>query len=398
MRPLLVRLAVVAGALLFVDLLVGVLFVEDGAFRGRPLPPFRAINNARQRAWVERADQATSVGRFDRELGWSYRPGSVSADGRESFNSLGARGRREYAPAPPDGVTRVVSVGDSFTFGEQISDSETYQALLERRHRSLEVLNFGVGGYGTDQALLRFRRVAPGLGGEVAVLGILLENIGRNVNRYRPLWHPNSGATGAKPRFVLTGDVLTGDALAGDALELVPLPYATRAELLASVLDGSVLEQLAEREHWLHRPRLGLAAHSNLARIAAGYLAYSARTPRRLWLDAEGEPYRLTLALIQAFADEARELGFARSLVLIFPQRSDVAGLIEREDRYWAGFTDELERRGIEHIDLVGPLAARHLECEADPSQGTVWYGSHLSSVGNAVVADLVWDWLEQPR
>jgi len=387
-RPNLLRLAALLVGLVLIDLAVGLLLIHDGAFGGRPLPPFGALTNPRQAAWLERDDSAQArahdVGRFDAELGWSYRPGSRSEDGRESFNALGARGQREYAPAPAPGVTRIVCVGDSFTYGEQIADRETFQAMLERRDSTLEVLNFGVGGYGTDQALLRFRHVAPGLGGEVALLGILLENIGRNVNRYRPLWHPNSGATGAKPRFVLRDGTL----------ELVPLPFEERSQLLAAVRDGSVLEALAEHEYWRGRPQLATGSLSSLARIAGGYFAYRARDPRRLWLQPEGEPYRVTMALIEAFQAEARDLGFARSVVLIFPQRSDVDGLLEGQDSYWAGFSADLALRGIEHIDLVEPIAERHAECEADPSQGTVWYGSHFSSVGNDVVARRIQAWL----
>ena len=54
----------------------------------------------------------------------------------------------------------------------------------------------------------------PEPGPDQALRRAALENIGRNVNRYRPLWHPNSGATGAKPRFVLSGDALAGVAAA----------------------------------------------------------------------------------------------------------------------------------------------------------------------------------------
>ena len=93
-------------------------------------------------------------------------------------------------------------------------DDYTYQAFLEAHEPRVEALNFGVPAYGTDQALLRLSR--EGLrGARVAVLSLLLENIGRNVNRWRPLWTPRTLTPLAKPRFVLEGG----------ALRLVPQPF-----------------------------------------------------------------------------------------------------------------------------------------------------------------------------
>ena len=58
-------------------------------------------------------------------------------------------------------------IGDSFAFGWGVSDSQTYSARLEAALPALEVINLGVGGYGTDQMLLMLReeglRYAPDL-------------------------------------------------------------------------------------------------------------------------------------------------------------------------------------------------------------------------------------------
>ena len=122
---------------------------------------------------------------------------------REAINSIGSRADREYAETPPAGVLRLACFGDSFTHGSEVSTEDTWAYQLEQRDSRLEVLNFGVGGYGTDQALLRFRHA--GLrGAQVALIGLMPENIGRNVNRYRPLWYPATQGCVAKPRFVMT--------------------------------------------------------------------------------------------------------------------------------------------------------------------------------------------------
>jgi hypothetical protein len=51
-------------------------------------------------------------------------------------------------------VTNVLVVGDSFTFGSQVSDNETWPACLERKlNRGVD--NGGVSDYGAAQSLLR---------------------------------------------------------------------------------------------------------------------------------------------------------------------------------------------------------------------------------------------------
>jgi hypothetical protein len=64
--------------------------------------------------------------------------------------------------------------------------------------------NFGVGGYGTDQALLRFMH-NPSDPSSVAVLGIFADNIQRNVNRVR-YFLVGGDPLLIKPRFVLDDD------------------------------------------------------------------------------------------------------------------------------------------------------------------------------------------------
>ena len=115
---------------------------------------------------------------------------------------VGARGGREYDAAPPPAVLRVAFYGESFVWGSQVDDGDAFPARLEALDPSIEALNMGVGGYGTDQALLRLRREGR-LGAQVVCMGIALESIGRNVNRLRALYFPPTRDFTAKPRFVL---------------------------------------------------------------------------------------------------------------------------------------------------------------------------------------------------
>lgn len=380
--------AVLLATVLFTDLGLSLWIGDDGVFLGHPLPPFGALTHPHQRRWVDAlaADAPTGNGRFDADLGWTWRAPSRDPEG-VTIGALGARGPREYARAKPVGVTRLIAFGDSFTFCDEIPDTRSFEYILEGRRASTEVLNFGVSGYGTDQALLRFRRLGRELDADALLVGILLENIGRNVNRYRPLWSTSTGFAATKPRFLVDES---------GALTLLPQPFATREELRAAILDGSVLERTREHEYWADRPPVPTGRLSSLVRLACAVRAERARSPARLWTTPSGEPYRVTLALLEAFRDEARAAGIGRVLVLVFPTRADLD--LERAGRpYWHGLLRDLERRGIDALDLAPLLAARERELEGHPELGTLFFRRHLSSVGNSVVADAIAAWLDAP-
>lgn len=66
--------------------------------------------------------------------------------------------RVNTASPPHAGTHRTLVVGDSFTFGDEVSDHETWPACLEQRW-SATVVNAGVFGYGAAQAVLRAREL-----------------------------------------------------------------------------------------------------------------------------------------------------------------------------------------------------------------------------------------------
>ncbi len=379
---LLVTLACLAAGLVAADLLVGRWLIENGTYRGRRLPPFADFTAPAQVRWLERELAMAESGReppvlgcFDPELGWTNRAGIAWGKPPHFFNSLGARGRREYPPRPEEESFRLVCFGESFVYGTEVEFREDWAGQLETIDRRLEVINFGVGGYGTDQSLLRFRRKGRELGAHVAILGITFQNILRDVNRLRVLNHPAHRRPSVKPRFVLRDD---------GALELVPIPFATWAEVLHAARDEALVDALAEHEHWSDaRPWI---PGSTLARFLAARRAYDARRAEDLWRDPAGEPFRTTLALIETFCREAAEAGIDHAAVFVFPTTRD----LEAHDRvgpFWEPLIDALEARGIAHVDFTELLlpAARERE---------LYRELHLNPAGNRLVAEHVYAWI----
>ena len=57
-------------------------------------------------------------------------------------------------------MARAVCSGDSFTYGYGVGNDQTWCARLAAINLCLDTVNLGQGGYGVDQAYLRYRRDA----------------------------------------------------------------------------------------------------------------------------------------------------------------------------------------------------------------------------------------------
>jgi lysophospholipase L1-like esterase len=105
------------------------------------------------------ASELRGLHRFRPDLPWLFelRPGAegrISATGAALYR-INADGLRDsvYARPKPDGVFRVVVLGDSVSFGYGVEEAEAYPQVLEELLSELvpdsrvEVVNLGVGGY-----------------------------------------------------------------------------------------------------------------------------------------------------------------------------------------------------------------------------------------------------------
>jgi hypothetical protein len=130
--------------------------------------------------------------RYDAELGWRLKPGASGWYNREGeaqikINRAGFRGPDRSTRKPPT-TFRVAVLGDSYVEAIQVPYEQTFCAIMERRlgscrlvgSRKVEVLNFGVGGYGTAQELITLRRKVWAYSPDAVVLAIFLGNDIRN--------------------------------------------------------------------------------------------------------------------------------------------------------------------------------------------------------------------------
>lgn len=97
-------------------------------------------------------------------------------------NSMGFRGE-EYTKEKNDNTTRIAFLGDSFTFGEGVRDSDIFSnKIIEKLNNSDEIeisyesYNFGVGGYNTEQSVSLLKNFVLDFNPDVVVLGYTLND------------------------------------------------------------------------------------------------------------------------------------------------------------------------------------------------------------------------------
>jgi len=146
---------------------------------------------------VQKIDRATNIGftRFDELLGYVPREGFSATMNTAGWHgdklTIRKDGFRSNGSEPPGLPAEVLVVGDSFTFGDNVSDNETWPACLERKLRR-GVDNGGVSGYGTAQALRRASLKLAEKSYTTLVLSTLVDprdwNFGRDRLSYRGGW------------------------------------------------------------------------------------------------------------------------------------------------------------------------------------------------------------------
>ena len=184
------------------------------------------------------ARYAEQVTIHDPALGFTPRPAHVRPDGTHD-----ADGMRSTPPLA--GVADrplLLATGDSFTYGEEVDDGDTWPSQLQTLLR-VRVANGGVGAYGLDQIVLRTERLAQGLRPQAIVVSFIADDLRRNeLSRFVGF---------DKPHFVPTTDGLA------PAPGPVPPPVPARQTLSFwhhalgwSALVDAVLSRLGWPEDW----------------------------------------------------------------------------------------------------------------------------------------------------
>ncbi|MFN2646297.1 MAG: hypothetical protein ABR570_15015 [Burkholderiales bacterium] len=303
---------------------------------------------------------------LDPQLGWSLRPhkqGWYAGDEgrtRVAINPAGFRDR-ERALDKPDPVYRIAVLGDEYSEAMAVALRDTWWWRLEptlqhcdfRPGKLIEVLNFGVAGYGTAQELILLQSAVMRYAPDLVLLQFSPDDV-----------LDNSFALAAnklRPFFFLDAH---GVARIDDSFTSSPAfdrRMQTRYRLAAEIGDHARAFQLVrELAHVAFIP----PAHAESA-VASGPLY--------------DEAWRVSEALIGKATDFARRNGAELALVVIPPKRQ-AGETMSQADQRLAALGEKLH---VRVISLGGALQSAHYA----PSGG--WTTAGHGAAGAAIAKEL---------
>jgi lysophospholipase L1-like esterase len=400
-HPRLARLGLFLGAILFA------LLLGEVALRilGIAYPNFYQVDPVRGWAlrpgaegrWVREGDAWVEINRD----GWRER----DLPSQKTLEQAPGTYREENGKE--GGTFRVAVLGDSMTEAMQVAAEATFPRILEERLQDcptlpegterVEVLNFGVAGYGTAQELLTLQHAVWPYQPDLVLLAFFPGNDVRN--NVRGLQYE-----GRRPYFQLSE---TGELVLDDRFRQTR-GYQFRRSLpgraLYTLLDHARLAQ-AVKEAWaqaaIGRQRQIRTAGAD---TESGLDPEVYRPPQEgLWEGA----WSVSEALILAIRDATESHGARFALTsltegqVVHPdpeaRRAGAAALGLEDFGYpgerLAGFAAE---HGVHFLDLVPPMARRAEET------GTYFHGfdntrpatGHWNEAGHAVAGELLAEWL----
>lgn len=275
-------------------------------------------------------------------LGYAPKPGFSGAGAGGWAVAIDASGFRTCGEPFAAGTDRaILAVGNSYTFGEEVNDTDTWPAQLQ--HLSgCRVLNGGVSGYGFDQVVLRAEQLANDHHPLMIIVGFIADDI-RRTEMKRIWWRD-------KPWFAVDTDELV--------LQGVPVPM---------------------RKPWSpfirHRlERILIELPADLQRL----FGYHARQ------HPAGHGMRIALQLVERLSKlEAKHQCRVVMLAQYSPYVWENRRLEARERRITQEILDRARSLGLATVDTYPRFAT-------EPRPASFYVNSHLNARGNLAVASLL--------
>ena len=337
--------------------------------------------------------------RYHPVLGWSQVPGGrfeYDLDGervRIAFNSEGFHDV-EHAVDKPDGVKRIVLIGDSFSESVQLDLERTFFRLLEARLNAMpgahwEVINLGVGDFGTAQEELALEHLGLRYAPDIVICQVFpLNDIGNNSlaladlcksrnDRYRPY------------AVVRDGELQT--------VRLQPLRAFLRRSLVSfTVVEGLLLRwsgAFAPESDADYRRRLRDRGFDGLEPLLQTFVAEPDQAP------AVAEGWRVTELLLERIVGRCRAAGIAvLPMVVPWDRRfgPDWRGLVAAHPALIRGYPERrlgalFARLGVPSLMLL-PLFEHRLDVVLPARAG------HLNPAAHRLVADALFEKLRAEK
>ena len=318
-------------------------------------------------------------------LGWPFR--HRAKVGRDV---TGARFNQHFPYT--EKVENCVSIyGDSFTWSSEVNQFFAWSTVLSK-FLNCRVANYGVGGYGSDQAYLRYLN-NPNDHAPIVFLNHLSENILRNSSQFTALvggYSPYDIPLSFKPRFVLDENA---------ALKLIDLPTFDA---------GKFPDVLTNPEEYLRHEFFLPGGDTGLVRLKFPYSWTLARATRHFHVKAKlaDEPWFMefydpehpangldvTAKILLAFRESALKRGQI-PVITIIPTGLDLMYYSEYAIWPYQNLLDQLTEAGVNVLNFGEGVMERL--GEDDPCSLFKNCSAHFNKQGYRYIAEIAFAELE---
>lgn len=332
---------------------------------------------------LHQPDGALGLGLIPGARGWFENP----RDGGGRWITISSAGYRdrEFSPPKAPGGRRVLLLGDSYCEALQVELEEGFPDRLEglmsrRAGRPVEVINTGVSGYGTDNAILCYRHRGRALDPDLVVLAFFMNDFEDNSRQLQA----RSGAVEDQPYF----------SLEAGRLHEHPAPRQTHWAGLNQALrrHWRTYRLVSHRLEWLATDRAAEAAFGGLPGLFPVHLAAADPDLEAAWA--------LTLELIRQLRREVEADGRRLALVVLtaswqvhpehlarfqaeYPAIAQHAWDWEKPNRRLREFA---AAEGLPCLDLLPAFQAR----AAQGGPELHFCGGHWTPAGHALAGEVI--------
>jgi len=290
------------------------------------------------------------------------------------------RTTREYQLSPPEDVLRIAIFGDSFAAGADVPFDKTWGHCLEKNLNKAginsEVLNFGVGGYGMDQAFLRWKTLGRKFSPHIVIFGFQPENTKRNVNLIRAIFFANTGIPFTKPRFILDEK---------KELQLINVPTVS-PEKIVDLINNVATWDMRRYEYFLndedYRDKIWLKSKL-VAFILEIFNRLYFQINEEHFFALDREPSQLTMKIIQEFKRDVEACG-GKFVVVHLPIHNDLSILLSNKKLAYSELLDKIKEENV----VIHP--ENELVEEARKSSLDTVIRGHYTVRGYEIVGDVV--------
>lgn len=355
-------------------------------FLSRRLKPYRLPTVSTREKLAHYLGSDSTFIMYDPTLGWKPRPSGRSHNDLYCYDPSGIRivsSGEAITRVPRPGIIRIALFGDSFTHGDDIPCEQSWgyllQQFLNQSGLKSEVLNFGVPGYGFDQAYLRWREQGRDFSPDIVILGLQPENIKRAVNLVRPIYRLQTGFPFSKPRFICENG----------ALKSINIPTVA-PENLGDLLERFETWPFYEHEHW-YRPEdyrrdfWHSSRFVSLVRYCVEKIHFKLtfNSREQMFFFPQGKAGTITLLLLDTFKQEVENSG-GRFFAAHLPQDKHLAAMLADKPLSYRNLLKRVETT----VDLIH--CEKELLAVAEKTGCAPLFKPHYTAEGSRIIADCV--------